>query len=74
MTENAYMTDDAWLEASKAIVKGYHQLPFMKENKDWYITELLDGFKSHKNVLKAHEICDHISKRGVKLLTCQSRI
>ncbi len=23
MTENAYMTDDAWLEASKAIVKGY---------------------------------------------------
>ena len=56
MTENAYMTDDAWLEASKAIVKGYHQLPFMKENKDWYITELLDGFKSHENVLKAHEI------------------
>ena len=50
------MTDDAWLEASKAIVKGYHQLPFMKENKDWYITELLDGFKSHENVLKAHEI------------------
>ena len=50
------MTDDAWLEASKAIVKGYHQLPFMKENKDWYITELLDGFKSHKNVQKAHEI------------------
>ena len=32
MTENAYMTDDAWLESSKAIVKGYHQLPFMKEN------------------------------------------
>ncbi len=57
MTENAYMTDDAWLEASKAIVKGYRQLPFLKENEDWYITELLDGFKSHDNVLKAHEIC-----------------
>ena len=57
MTKNAYMTDDAWLEASKAIVKGYCQLPFMKENEDWYITELLDGFKSHENVLKAHEIC-----------------
>jgi hypothetical protein len=57
MTENAYMTDDAWLESSKAIVKGYHQLPFMKENKDWYITELLDGFKSCENVLKAHKIC-----------------
>ena len=57
MTENAYMTDDAWLEASNAIVKGYRQLPFMKENKDWYITELLDRFKSHENVLKAHKIC-----------------
>ena len=57
MTENAYMTDDAWLEASNAIVKGYRQLPFMKENKDWYIIELLDGCKSHKNVLKAHKIC-----------------
>jgi hypothetical protein len=56
MTEKAYMTDDAWLEASKAIVKGKCQLPFMKENEDWYITELLDGFKSHENVLKAHEI------------------
>ncbi len=49
MTENAYMTDNAWLEASKAIVRGYCQLPFMKENKDWYITELLDGFK-HKGI------------------------
>jgi hypothetical protein len=29
----------------------------MKENKDWYITELLDGFKSNENVLKAHKIC-----------------
>ena len=57
MTENAYITDDAWLEASKAIVKGYRHLPFMKENKDWYITELLDGFKSNENVLKAHKIC-----------------
>ena len=56
MTENAHITDDAWLEASKAIVKGYRQLPFMKENQDWYVTELLDGFKSHENALNAHEI------------------
>ena len=30
MTENAYMTDEAWLEVSKAIVKGYCSLPFIK--------------------------------------------
>ncbi len=57
MTESAYMTDAAWLEVSKVIVKGYCQLPFMKENENWFIAKLLDGFKSHKNVLQAHKIC-----------------
>jgi hypothetical protein len=56
MTENACMTDDAWLEASKAIVKGYRSLPYIAENKDWLMLELLDGFKSHENVLAAHEL------------------
>jgi hypothetical protein len=57
MTESAYMTDAAWLGVSKAIVQGYHQLLFMKENENWFIAKLLDGFKSHKNVLQAHKIC-----------------
>ena len=56
MTENAYMTDEVWLEASKSIVDGYRQLPYIKENEDWYIAELLDGFKSHENVLNAHKL------------------
>jgi hypothetical protein len=41
----------------KGNVKGYHQLPFMKENENWFLAELLDGFMSHKNVLQAHKIC-----------------
>ncbi len=56
MTENAYMTDEAWLEASKSIVDGYCQLPYIKENEDWYNAELLDGIKLHKNVLNAHKL------------------
>jgi hypothetical protein len=32
MTESAYMTDAAWLEASKAVVKDYPHLLLMKEN------------------------------------------
>jgi len=39
MTKNAYMTE-AWLEASKSIVAGYCNLPHIKENEDWYVTEL----------------------------------
>ena len=56
MTENAYMTDEAWLKASRAIVEGYRHLPYVKENIDWWLLELLDGFKSHENNLKAHEL------------------
>ena len=50
------MTDEAWLEALNSIVAGYHNLPHIKENEDWYITELLDGFKSHENVLNVHKL------------------
>ena len=50
------MTDEAWLEASKSIGAGYRQLPHIKENEDWYITELLDGFKLHENILNAHKL------------------
>ena len=35
MTENAYMTDDAWLECSQSIVKGYRSMPFVAGNPDW---------------------------------------
>ena len=56
MNKNAYMMDDAWLEASKAIVKGYRSLPYIAENKEWLMLDLLDGFKSHENVLAAHEV------------------
>jgi hypothetical protein len=66
MTENAYMTDAAWLEVSKAIVRGYRQLPFIKDNKDWYMLELLDGFKSHENVLPAHQLRIDFKIRSLK--------
>ena len=54
MTENAYTTDEAWEEASAAIVSGYHKMPHVY-NPEWLMVEFLDGFKSHENVLRAHE-------------------
>ncbi len=57
MTENSHMTDDAWLKVSKAIVKGYRLMLLIKDNPNWHIAELLDGFRSHKNVLEAHKLC-----------------
>ena len=46
MTENAYMTDK----------HGYISSLYIKENPMWHVCELLDGFKSHKNVHEAHEL------------------
>ena len=66
MTESAYMTDVAWLEASKAIVKGYRNMPYVKENKQWSVLELLDGFKSHENVLAAHRLRAEYNIRSIK--------
>ena len=54
MTENAYMIDEAWEEASTAIVLGYRKMPHV-HNPERLIVEFLDGFKSHENVLRAHE-------------------
>ena len=65
-TENAYMTDEAWLKCAKAIVKGYRHLPYIKENPDWWVGELLDGFKSHENVLEAHELRAENKIRSLK--------
>jgi hypothetical protein len=52
--ENTYMTDETWMQATQAIVRGYREMPFIKEKP---VCELMDGFKSHKNVLGAHIIC-----------------
>ena len=43
MTENAYMTNDAWIAVTKDLMMGYRELPFAKENSDWNMFELLDG-------------------------------
>ena len=56
MTESAYMTDAAWLGASKAIVKRYCHLPYARDNVQWLMLVLFGGLKSHENVLEAHRL------------------
>ena len=48
MTENAFMTHDAWYKATKVIVYGYNEMPVIRDNPQWSILELLDGFGSHE--------------------------
>mmetsp|Transcript_38277 Transcript_38277/g.92337 ORF Transcript_38277/g.92337 Transcript_38277/m.92337 type:complete len:112 (-) Transcript_38277:1235-1570(-) len=56
MTENAFMTDEAWYDISKSVVPGYRQLPVIKDNPQWSALEVFDGFGSHMNSPEANEL------------------
>ena len=50
------MTDEKWIKAYEAIVRCYRQMPYIKDNSDWWVCEILEGFKSHENVLGAYTL------------------
>ena len=52
---NAYMTDGVWVLVTHMIMKGYRLMLFVKQNPQWMVLELLDGFVTHELVLEAHE-------------------
>lgn len=53
MTENAFMTLDAWLAMTPRLIKGYRSLPFIEWNPQWWVVEILDGFGAHLTSLEA---------------------
>ena len=48
MTNNVYMTNEAWTQAAPYLIKGYWQLKNVKDNTDWYIIDFLHGFKANE--------------------------
>ena len=36
------------------IVRGYRELPYIKENPQWWVLELVDGFGSHITNVEAN--------------------
>ena len=48
MTENAFMTHDAWYKATKVIIYGYNEMPVIRDNPQWAILKFLDDFGSHE--------------------------
>ena len=53
MTENAYMTEEAWQEMSPNLVRGYRDLPVVRDNPQWWMVEIVDGFGAHLTNLEA---------------------
>jgi len=56
MTPNAYMTDEAWEEATEILAKGLRNLPVVCDYPDWWFILTLDGYGSHLNVYKTLKI------------------
>ena len=56
MTENAYMTDEAWLVMKPKVIKGIHTMPYIECNPQWWLLEIFDVFGSHISGLRALEI------------------
>ena len=53
MTENAFMTEEAWLTLTPNLIEGYREMPFIRNNTQCYIIEIFYGFGS--------PLCNHDS-------------
>jgi hypothetical protein len=42
MTKNAYMTEDAREEMTPSLVKGYRDLPVVRDNPQWWMIKIFD--------------------------------
>ena len=47
VTENSFMTHNAWYESAKNIICGYNQNPIIKDIPQWEIIDFLDVFGYH---------------------------
>jgi hypothetical protein len=53
IAKNAYMTEAAWEEMTLPLVKGYWDLPVVRNNPQWWMIEIFDGFGIHLTNLNA---------------------
>jgi hypothetical protein len=56
MTENAFMTDEAWETMASLATEGIRSMPFIEDNPQWWALEVFDGFGSHTSGFRALEI------------------
>jgi len=56
MTETVFMTTEALINLTPKLMKGYREMPFLKENPQWYFVEITDGFGAHHNSYEAMKL------------------
>jgi hypothetical protein len=66
MTKNAYMTEEAWEKMTPSNVKGYQNLPVVKDNPQWLMVKIFDGFWAHLTNLNALKKCAEAKILSIK--------
>ena len=56
MTPTGYMTEEAWVEIAPSIAAGIRQMPVIRDNPDWWVLKVIDGFGPHTSSEKAMAI------------------
>ena len=50
MTENTFMTIEAWEQMTPLLIEGYRKVnKYVEANPQWYMVDILDGFGAHHN-------------------------
>ena len=44
MTENAFMTEEAWMELTPKLIERYQAMPFIRNNPQWHVIEIFVVF------------------------------
>ena len=57
--DNAYMTDETWIETSHSMAKGIRALDVVCDYPDWWFVLFLDGYISHLNSEALQIFADH---------------
>jgi hypothetical protein len=66
MTENAFMTDEAWETMAPLATEGIRSMPFIDDNPQWWVLEVFDGFGLHTSGFRALQIRSDRKIRSLK--------
>lgn len=56
MTPTGFMTEEAWVELAPKMADGIRSMDVIKQNPNWWVLKIVDGFGPHVSSVKAMEI------------------
>jgi hypothetical protein len=48
-----YMTEEAWVELAPKMAAGIRAMPIIRDNPQWWVIKIIDGFGPHTSSIDA---------------------